>query len=339
MRRSWPVVVLGVLVALAAGAVLGLWLAPGQVPQSARPAAEDGVIDVTSAVYEDVRRVGFRPQLDEESSIGAPRGGTVTSTFCTPGEQLESGQALLTIDARPIIALHTDYPLWRSLSTGDQGEDVAAVQAELRRLGYAAPDTGRWDGATGLVWQEFLKDRGIAKPETQLLLSDLVQLGAQAEPIQACPAAPRSAVGPGQPVVVTGGMPVSLSLAATDPASLMNAPRVALLNDAAAALGEDGSISDPAFMYALAISDQFAIWRSMSTSDPLTLEVRLAEPVELYQVPPQSIYAVNGSQGCVLDDGQPVAVQIISSSLGKTGVSPQRPISRVSLNPQDAPAC
>lgn len=97
----------------------------------------------------------------------------VTGLFTEGGQQVQPGKVLLSVSGRPLIALPGLIPAYRDMRPGDSGLDVEQLQAALRtlkdytggdhkgvfgpatkvavrrlyrRIGYAVPDTGGFNG-------------------------------------------------------------------------------------------------------------------------------------------------------------------------------------------------
>lgn len=64
----------------------------------------------------------------------------VTRLLKRPGDQVGPGDVVIEVSGRPLIALSGAVPAHRDLRPGDQGPDVAALQAALRSLGYPGGD-------------------------------------------------------------------------------------------------------------------------------------------------------------------------------------------------------
>lgn len=67
----------------------------------------------------------------------APRVGTV-----------KAGSVLMEVNGRPVFALKGAIPMHRTIGPGAKGPDVKQLQRGLRKLGYVAPVTGVFNGAT-----------------------------------------------------------------------------------------------------------------------------------------------------------------------------------------------
>lgn len=74
--------------------------------------------------------------------------GTVTAVEEIPPEGLRSGNTVASIDGVSRIAANTSVPFYRTLSAGDRGTDVSALNDLLQRLGFAAGEGDRFVWAT-----------------------------------------------------------------------------------------------------------------------------------------------------------------------------------------------
>ncbi|MFI9557113.1 peptidoglycan-binding protein [Nonomuraea endophytica] len=62
--------------------------------------------------------------------------------------RLREGGVLMEVNGRPVFALRGKVPMHRTIAPGTKGDDVGQLQRALRRLGFGAPVTGVFDGAT-----------------------------------------------------------------------------------------------------------------------------------------------------------------------------------------------
>lgn len=62
-------------------------------------------------------------------------GGMVTGV-AAPGTVLHSGDVMYRVDNVPVVFLEGSAVLWRDLTVGSSGDDIAAVEKALRALGY-----------------------------------------------------------------------------------------------------------------------------------------------------------------------------------------------------------
>lgn len=95
--------------------------------------------------------------------VGAPRQGTVTDVP-EPGDVIDRGQSLFTVDDRELPLFFGEVPLWRSLSAAStDGPDIRQLEENLVALGFASADEltvdEHFDAATQaavIEWQESL---------------------------------------------------------------------------------------------------------------------------------------------------------------------------------------
>lgn len=88
----------------------------------------------------------------------------VTGAFPAAGDLVHPGGVLAEIDDRPVIVIPGTTPLYRELTTGDRGPDVARLQASLAALGYALEVDGRFGGRTAEAVRRLYADRGHEAP-------------------------------------------------------------------------------------------------------------------------------------------------------------------------------
>lgn len=170
--RWIALVVVAVSAAFVAGALLGPTARREPVTRSPDPAP------VTKAVVE-------RRAWDQEAPVlrGTLRGGTVldvavptlaapversvvTSAPADVGTVVSSGDLLVGVSGRPIIALSTSLPLFRSLHPGDTGDDVWQVQRALADLGlYTDEVDGVYGPRTGDAVEALYAQVGFAPAE------------------------------------------------------------------------------------------------------------------------------------------------------------------------------
>lgn len=147
MTRRLAGAVLIVLISVSSSVIVTVAMAgreePPQVPESEPPR--------TAAVTEQrlVRRLVFQGTLERgEQPIDAA--GVVSAVPTDDAEAMDSGDVVLELEGRPLIALRMPFPLWRDIEPGDEGRDVEAVQESLADAGVF---DGVVDGRYGPVTQ------------------------------------------------------------------------------------------------------------------------------------------------------------------------------------------
>jgi len=176
MARRTPVdrlATTGLLIlTLAAAAAAGFWagrvaLAPPEDPL----AAESGPVTYEVVEQTLARSLQFAAVAEWEARpLGrAWAAGIVTSVGFAPGDAVDAGDILFTVDLRPVVVAAGDVPAFRDLQPGDAGADAAQLQAMLAQTGFldAEPD-GQFGEATLAAvraWQDSLgvDDDGIVR--------------------------------------------------------------------------------------------------------------------------------------------------------------------------------
>jgi peptidoglycan hydrolase-like protein with peptidoglycan-binding domain len=104
-------------------------------------------------------------------------GYETTSAFTmlpSPGNVIRRGQALYAVDGQPVLLLYGQVAAWRAFRAGmSPGQDVAALNANLRALGYGGGRGESFSAATGRAIKALQAARGLA-PTGILALGSLV---------------------------------------------------------------------------------------------------------------------------------------------------------------------
>jgi peptidoglycan hydrolase-like protein with peptidoglycan-binding domain len=125
-------------------------------------------------------------------TLNAPGHGTIT-WLPAPGAAVTRGQPVYKADNRAIPLLYGSLPLYRSLRSGDAGEDVQEIEQNLAALGYTGytVDTSytsttanavrRWQKDLGLVQTGVIDPAAIVIAPAGLRVSEVIaHLGDQA---------------------------------------------------------------------------------------------------------------------------------------------------------------
>lgn len=341
------IVVLLALMMLAIGVSAGFLLTRSKIPPSLVSNTDAGTVKVAASQFDDSRSIALTVSLGESSVVTSPASGTVTGISVSAGAPISAGQVVFNVDATPVLALHTDVPLYRGLNSGMGGSDAAGLNAALRRLGYGAPDsdTMTWDTiaaynalAQSVGAKQLSRDNGWAIDP-----SWFVWLPADSVTVKQVSIAVGRQVTVGQDLFTTAAMPIKATLpaAATDvvagdrtliigeqtfdvPAGtteLTDAALLAAINGSVAfrmaSLGGDSGNAMASGGGAAGNATGAAAGGSLNVS----YNWRLKQPLTALTVPPSAIYDAAAGSGCVSVDAKPVAVSIIASQLGKTMVS------------------
>jgi peptidoglycan hydrolase-like protein with peptidoglycan-binding domain len=177
-------------------------------------------------------------------TIVGSRAGTVTSVP-VPGDVIDRGQRLYSLDLRPIPLLFGAVPFYRPLSVGTQGADVRQLEQNLVALGYATSAQltvdDAYTGATADVVRRWQHALGVVETGAVLAGDAVVAPG----PVRVSAVNPLigQAAQPGQPVLTGTGtahsVHVDLQLSYRSLVSADQSVRVMLPNGRTA----DGTVS------------------------------------------------------------------------------------------------
>ncbi|MHB8870659.1 MAG: efflux RND transporter periplasmic adaptor subunit [Thermoleophilia bacterium] len=163
--KKWIAVGLAVVVVAAAG----YWYA-NRGGQEAGPTYE--TIEVSRGDVEEMVSGSGTVQPTSTMVVRVTAPGTVTAVSAVEGQPIAAGAELFHVDGRPVYALLTDTPFYRVLASGDDGDDVLALQEFLTDLGYYDGDLdAEYGGGTQEAVRDFLDERELERtsrvgPET-----------------------------------------------------------------------------------------------------------------------------------------------------------------------------
>jgi peptidoglycan hydrolase-like protein with peptidoglycan-binding domain len=170
VRRTLAVLVtLGCLAA--AGALLAV-LALGEDTQ----ATDDVTVDRDTVAVErrtlaETEQVSGELGYDDARTVTAGAGQGTVTWLPAEGATVKRGGTLYRVDDEPVLLLTGRLPLWRELSYGAEGRDVAQLERNLSKLGY---DPGTVDETftshTREAVEDLQADRGLE--ETGIVTAD-----------------------------------------------------------------------------------------------------------------------------------------------------------------------
>ena len=185
--RRVTVMVAGLAVVLAAGAG-AVWLADGSRARGTTGSGSGNAADG----YGTATAVVSRQTLTSQTSVSAALGyagsyqvsgkasGTIT-WLPSAGRVISDGRVLYQVDnGTPVLLLYGRVPAWRTLGEGTTGQDVAQLNRDLVRLGYADGgdisalgwDYFSWATSNGL--EQLQAAAGISSPSGTLALGSAV---------------------------------------------------------------------------------------------------------------------------------------------------------------------
>lgn len=82
----------------------------------------------------------YLAQSDGSPYLVINQGNGIYTRLPAAGQVISQGQALYRVYDSPVVLLYGSTPAYRTLSAGDNGPDVAELNADLVQLGYATSD-------------------------------------------------------------------------------------------------------------------------------------------------------------------------------------------------------
>ena len=321
-RLVTPVVLIALLAS--AGGVAGAVLAaPTPTPAGLAAAEQPRTAAVQHQSFADERSVEVSFRVEDERSLVAKTGGTLTWSGCVPGVPVTSGSVLLRVDERPVVALHTDVPLYRGLKAGDKGADVEALQRELGALGHPVTVTGKYDAATTKAVKKLFTDAGVTRPDGTLQLPGVVWMPERTLTPSTCVTALGSPIADGQAVATVAGALTAVTYPV--PAGLRDGPRDLTLFGVAVPVDQaGGEVTDPAFLAQVAATREYAVAQESKDGQKPKATLALTDPVDALKVPPTALFAIEGTSACVQQGDEGIPVSLVGSGLGASLVQPVR---------------
>lgn len=309
---------------LSVGVLAAAVLMPTPMPDGLEAAVNPDAVAVSRQTFTDERTVEVTFETSLEESLIGRVSGTVSESLCVPGQVVESGNRLLSVEGKTVIALHTDTPLYREIGTGDTGADVLALQQELARLGYSAEGNGTYGWRTVNGVNQLLEHAGRQKPDGRIGPTDVVWLpDISVTPVQ-CSAGLNSTLTDNAEIMKVGGQLTAVTFPVSS--DLREGKRVFTLFGVTISLDlTDGRITDQAFLDQVAVSDGYKATLADEGGKKPTAKLALEQPINAIKVPPSAITGINGNHACISPDGrQAIPVTIIGSALGATLIQPNK---------------
>ena len=327
------------LSALAIGGALGMIFSPPPAPPSLAPSQRLETAEPTELAFRDVHEASFMLTTGPAQMLRSSSSGMLTSFACHDGGQVASGTPVFGVDGVTIVGLATAMPLWRDLEIGDEGSDVAALQAELARLGHGLVVDAYWGSVDSAAFAEMMAAAGAPQSRySTVRVSTIAWLPAPALTTSACLAGVGTVVATGQALAE---FPLSLTSAQVkeQPGNALPGQRVVQAGEQEYAVPEDGRITDAATLAALLDSPEYREAHMESDASMVTFRYLLADPVAVSSIPPSAIYDLESTSGCVQNHGVAVRVEILASQLGQSLVVPEHPLGSVDLRPDSDVGC
>lgn len=318
---SAATVALAAVALTAVGFVVATLVVPQPTPDLVAAPHGDATLAVSLEPFSDERIIAVTPQITDPVTLEVTDSGRVTAISCVAGGVIASGSSPATLDDRPLLALYTSTPLWRDLAVGSRGADVLALESELARLGHDLTPDDYYGQATRTAVAALQAQIGIARPAGTIATASVLWLPNPEVVVGACEVSLGQSLDDGLIATAAGGLS---SLRVTgDLSDAAVGERVLQYGELSAPINADGWVTDAALLAAVAAGPEIALLATDASagSPSLSLTTALADPLDVVVLPPSALFAIEADSGCVIADGEPRTVQIVSSALGKTMVT------------------
>ncbi len=257
--------------------------------------------------------------------------GTVT-WLPAGGSTIGRGDTLFRIDDLPVLLLFGPLPMYRPLSIGTNGADVAQFERNLQALGYDGFTVDQnFSASTATAVKSWQRDLGL--PESGAVEPDRIAYAPG--PVRVEHHLVRvGAAAPADIIAITGTVKVvTVNVPAADAGwAVAGAPASITLTDGATVAGKvstveaastEGSDGTPQTRITIAVADQ----KTLATVDRGTVVVRhaVAERKDVLTVPIAALLALaEGGYGLEIVDGgvsRTVAVQVGMFAAGRVEVT------------------
>jgi peptidoglycan hydrolase-like protein with peptidoglycan-binding domain len=337
-----------VLASLAIGLTCGFLLVPPSTPASLGAEQPLKSVAVTQTSFDDPQDVSVTVVPGPSRTLTSAAGGRLTSFSCAVGSRMTSGTSAFSVDGAPILLLATGVPLWRDIRIGDRGDDVAALQTELTRLGFGANADGKWGARSQNAYESLLRKRGMRLDLSGRVSAERIAwLPSETAAVMNCAASVGDTVEPTQAIArfAAGLASATVVMGIGSGAKAQTGDRVIVVDDARIPLPADGRLTDQEALDTIANS--FGYRQAMSGTDggpgdqqpSIAFQAVLTTPLRVAVVPPSAVYGLEGDRGCVRQRGGSVPVSIVGSQLGETLIRSDHALSRVELNPRVTGGC
>jgi peptidoglycan hydrolase-like protein with peptidoglycan-binding domain len=274
--------------------------------------------DVTSTSVTVVQPVEF-PVTSQAS-------GVVTALHVTVGAALTEGAVAMEVSGAPVIAYVSSSPLYRDISRGLRGPDVATAQTLLVALGYLDRADGDAGSATASAVARFNSDHGHNGDGTVLRTSSLLWIPDDGSAPTSVSVRVGAMVAPGTELfrAVAGHASITVTAASRD------VDRVLSVNGASVDLPAGAS-------KVIAPDDVAAVIAALADKTTGQGTLALAKPRNVGTLPAAAVITDQTGKACFFPDATG-AGQIIDTSSGMVGevdVDPALIGTSVLLNPRE----
>lgn len=329
-------VVLGAVLAVVAVAGAGAAVVVDRTtvsPMTSAAPVEPFVVPVERAERRESVGVGVTVEQTEGFEAAVNADGVVTRVVAQAGSTVDSGSVVVEVEDSPVIAMAAQAPLWRDLSQGAVGQDVARLQQFLADLSlFDGEVDGRFGAGTRTAVVALQEQAGLVGPRGVLLLEQVLWIGEGEELMVG-----EVLVAAGQPVAA--GVPVlrapavATALVVSEPSGGLGLAAV----DAELVVGEQATPYQPGSGRVEATDFVHAVAADLGPGGEGIGQVRAASTEEVLVIPSSAVVVDASGATCVFPDATaaPVAVVPVGGGLAASELAPDTPLSSVLANPRE----
>lgn len=328
-RREGPGAAIGfgvlLTLPLIAGGALSLF-ALAKSPLDSAAGVGPLIATVGSAERDDRVNVTVKVVTADAFPVTTQSAGVITALGIAPGAALVDGAAALEVDGLPVTAYVASSPLFRDITRGLEGKDVATAQRLLQTLGYLATVDGKAGSGTARAITRFNKDHGRGANGDVLSLGSLLWIPANSEPAVKVSVRVGTALSPGTELYTTstGHDTISVDTQAADVDRVLTVGQTSVTLPAGAT-----SVTDPADIATIAPAINDVTARSAFLA--------LKTPRVVGTIPASALVTDPTGATCFFSDvaGPATTVVATDGSFGTVDVGPDLVGTSVLVNPRD----
>lgn len=322
-------VALGIVIPLGLAATVALVVAE-RSPLDSAAAAAPLVGTIESAQRNSQVNVGIGVKLADAASPSTQASGTITALGIGPGSDVTTGTRLMDVNAQGIVAYVAGSPLYRDITRGLTGPDVATAQGLLTQLGF---DAGTPDGKAGVATEKAIKAFNLAygygKDNTTLSMASLVWIGTTPATASEMSVHLGDQVSPGTALFKTGAALAAITVAEA-PGTLSDGEWTLTV----------GGVTSPYVPGSALVTDPDAVAAMAATLGTATEGVgtlQLATPLTVASVPSSAVVTDASGGACIFAsaDSPPTVVEPLGGSLGTVDLDLSLVGKPVLLNPRE----
>lgn len=281
-------------------------------------------IPIVVAIRADVEPTEFDGRLTLESTpstrVNSSGEGLITKLELSAGDRLSQGAPVLQVDGRDRLAFQATTPLYRPLSVGAIGTDVADLQTFLLQAGfYAGQVNGQFDASLRDAVRLFARWFGYGDRLSEFQPAWVIWIGPEPATVEEVLTSAGAFVSQHGPLLTLQPPPPRL-LASTDPgvpASALDGA-TAVVNGTDIGIVRGGEVVDVTDQM---IGSAFSSDADENGSEPTSVEAvfRSHETTPVEIVPASAVVAIDGSTCIWIKVGtsfEPRPVVVLDGSLG-----------------------